>query len=463
VLHAGIVSALGRLAADRLAVQIERLAHHACRGEIWEKALHYCRQAGARAMARSANREAAGYFEQALVALQHLPETRDTLTQAIDLRLELRNALVTSADLERVHTYLRQAESMAEALGDQWRLGWVLARLSQYFWLEGTYDSALSLAQRAATLAAPCGDVHLEVITLHYMECVLRSRGDYRRAIDYLRKAVALLAAGLRQVRWGADLLSVHSRGHLAGCLAEVGAFAEGMRYGEEALQIAETGEHTLSRVIVYDQVGRLYLLQGEVRKAVALLERGLDFCKVTNFSSWFASLASTLGAAYTLSGRLAEALPLLQQAVQQATSLRLLVHQTLSHTHLSEAYLLASHLEEAYQHAQQALSLSRTRQERGYEAYILRLLGDIHRRHDPPQVETAEGFYRQALALADELGMRPLQAHCHSGLGRLYRHTGQSEHARAALSTAIDMYRDMHMTFWLPQAQAALAEVESR
>jgi tetratricopeptide (TPR) repeat protein len=291
----------------------------------------------------------------------------------------------------------------------------------------------------------------------------LRSRGDYRQAIDYLRRAVALLAGGLHQARWGAGLLAVHSRGFLAGCLAEVGAFAEGVRCGEEGLQIAETVEHTLSRVIVYDQVGRLYLLQGDVRKAVALLERGLDFCKITEFSAWFPSLASTLGAAYTLSGRPAEALPLLQQAVQQATSLRLLVHQTLALMHIGEAYLRASHLEEAYQHAQQALTLCRERQERGYEAYILRLLGDIHMHHQLPQVETAAGFYRQALALANALGMRPLQAHCHYGLGRLYSHTEQSEPARAALSTAIDMYRDMDMTFWLPQARAALTDVESR
>jgi class 3 adenylate cyclase/tetratricopeptide (TPR) repeat protein len=460
VLHARIVSALETLAADRLAEQIEWLAHHACRGEIWDKARQYCQQAGARAMARSANREAAGCFEQALVALQHLPETRDTLTQAIDLRLELRNALLAFADLERILTCLREAETFAETLGDQRRLGWILARLSQYFWMGGTYDSALSLAQRAATLAAPCGDIPLEATALWYVGIVFHSLGDYRQAIDYLGRAVALLAVEPRQARWGVGLLSAFSRAYLAGCLAEVGAFIEGVRYGEESWQIAETAEHTLSRVIVYDQVSRLYLLKGEIRQAVALLERGLELCKVTDFSLWFPPLASTLGAAYTLSGRSAEALPLLQQAVQQVTSLRLLYHQTLSLTHLSEAYLLANCLEEAYQHAQQALTLSRERRERGYEAYILRLLGDIHMRHDPPQFETAEGFYRQALAITNELGMRPLQAHCHFGLGALYAQTDRTEQVRIELSAAIDLYRSMEMTFWLPKAEAALAQV---
>jgi hypothetical protein len=68
-----------------------------------------------------------------------------------------------------------------------------------------------------------------------------------------------------------------------------------------------------------------------------------------------------------------------------------------------------------------------------------------------------------QAIALAEELGMRPLQAHCHRGLGTLYAAIGQQAHARRELSTAIELYRTMAMTFWLPQAEAALAQVEEK
>ena len=112
---------------------------------------------------------------------------------------------------------------------------------------------------------------------------------------------------------------------------------------------------------------------------------------------------------------------------------------------------------------AEQALAHARAHQERGNEAYALRLLGDIAAHHDPPEAEQAEDYYHQALALAEELGMRPLQAHCHRGLGTLYAATGQQEQARTALSTAIALYRDMAMTFWLPQTEAALAQVEGR
>src|SRR5262249_23628750 len=126
----------------------------------------------------------------------------------------------------------------------------------------------------------------------------------------------------------------------------------------------------------------------------------------------------------------------------------------------LGNAQMLAGRLEEAHAFAERALTLARAHQERGHQAYALRLLGDIAAQHNPPESALAEAHYQQALALADELGMRPLVAHCHLGLGMLYVKLGRGEPARTALSTAIALYRAMDMTFWLPQAEAALAQV---
>ena len=125
----------------------------------------------------------------------------------------------------------------------------------------------------------------------------------------------------------------------------------------------------------------------------------------------------------------------------------------------LSAVYLLAGRFDEAWQHACQALDLARQQKERGNEALGAAQLGAVHAQADPPDVEQAEAHYQQALALAEELGMRPLQAHCHLGLGTLYAKIGRPEQARAELSTAIELYRAMEMTFWLPQAEAALTE----
>jgi class 3 adenylate cyclase/tetratricopeptide (TPR) repeat protein len=460
LLHARIVDALETLYADRLAEQVDRLAHHALRGEVWDKALTYFRQAGVRAMARSANQEATACFEQALVALQYLPEDPDTLAQAVDLRLELRNALLAFGELDRMLTYLREAETFAETLGDQRRLGWVSVRIAMYLWARCDYDRALTLAQRALALATSSVDTALQATAHWYMGGTLHHLGDYRQAIDCLKRAVALLDGELRHVRLAQGLTSAISRAYLAHSLAEIGRFAEGLAWGEEGIQIAEAVDNAFSRIHVYCSVGLLYLQKGECQKAIPLGERALALHKVAHLPVTFPRVAMALGPAYTLSGRIVEALPLLEQAVEQATSMQFRAYHTPLVIHLSQAHLLAGSLEEARQLAGQALEISRERKERGNEAWILRLLGEMAAHGEPPQAEQAEAYYCQALALAEALGMRPLQAHCHHGLGTLYARTGQQEQARAHLPTAIDLYRAMEMTFWLPQAEAVLAQV---
>jgi tetratricopeptide (TPR) repeat protein len=129
----------------------------------------------------------------------------------------------------------------------------------------------------------------------------------------------------------------------------------------------------------------------------------------------------------------------------------------------VSEAYLRAGRMPESVHFAGRALALSRDHQERGYQAWALRLLGEITAQQDPLEIERAEQYYRQALTLAEELGMRPLVAHCYLGLGTLSAKTGQQEEGRAELFMAVEMYRAMAMTFWLPEAESALTEVEGR
>jgi tetratricopeptide (TPR) repeat protein len=173
--------------------------------------------------------------------------------------------------------------------------------------------------------------------------------------------------------------------------------------------------------------------------------------------------MAAPLGAAYTLAGRVTEAMPLLTQAMEQAITIGRVDFQTLSSLSLGETQMLAGRLEEAHALAERALAHARAHQERGHQAYAMRLIGEIVARREPPDIEQVEAYYRQALVLANELGMRPLQAHCFLGLGMLYCKTDRREQARAGLSTAIEMYQSMEMTFWLPEAQTALAQVEGR
>ena len=203
-------------------------------------------------------------------------------------------------------------------------------------------------------------------------------------------------------------------------------------------------------------------LTRGEFQRAITTLERGRELCQVADIklTSTLSAVAAALGYAYALTGRVVEALPLLEQAVEDISTRY--VGYTLWVAWLGETYLLASRTADALTCALRALELSRTHKERGHQAWTLRLLGDIAMHRDPPDIDQAQTYYQQALALAEELGMRPLQAHCHRGLGTLYAQTGQREQARTELSTAIEMYRDGHDVL-AAQAEAALAHVEGR
>ena len=464
VLHAQIVEVLETLVGDRVDEQVDRLAHHAVRGAVWDKAVVYCRQAGAKAMAHSAYHEAGASFEQALDALHRLTASPDTYAQAIDLHLALRSALWPLGELERIFVHLQDAAALAETLGDQHRCGWVSAYLSMHFAMLCDPDHALTSAQRALAIATALGEVRLTITAQYYLGFAYHSLGDYRQAVEWFRKTVTHLHGELRYERFGlTGLTSAGSWGMLGCCLAECGDFAEARAATEAGVRIAEVADHLLSRVSVYWFVGYQSLCQGEIHQVIPLLEQILDLAQEGHFLLFVPRAAATLGAAYALAGRNAEALPLLEQAVEQATALRVMANYALQVVWLGEAYLRAGRLDEAGAQAQRALDFARAHKARGHAAYALRLLGDIAAHREPPEIEPAQAAYRQALALADELSMRPLVAHCHHGLGRLYARTGQREQARAELSTAIGMYRSMAMPLWLPQAEAALAQVEGR
>jgi class 3 adenylate cyclase/tetratricopeptide (TPR) repeat protein len=463
-LHARLVDAIETLTAERLADQVDRLAHHAFRGAVWDKALAYSRQAGSRAMAGSAHRAAVAYFEQALAALEHLPERRETLEQAIDLRFDLRNALVPLDEQARTFDNLRAAEPLAERLGDPQRLGRIVSSLGFSLSVMGEHDRAIAAGQRALALATSSGAFDVQVVAQAYLGVTYYAAGDYRQTLDVAQRVMALLTGELLYERFGLPILpATLSRSYAAPCLAELGDFAEATGIGEEAVRLAEAVAHPTSLVVALYLVGLAYRRQGVLQKAIPMLERSLALYQSADLPVQFPQTASLLSAAYALAGRVEEALPLLDQMLERvAAGSRMLLH-ALVLTELSEACLLVGRVDEASALAGRLRELSHAHPGRGYQAHAFRLLGEVARHREPPDVDQAAAHYRQALALAKELGMFPLQAHCHLGLGTLYDRTGQRQQAQAELSAAIDLYRAMDMTFWLPQAEAALAQMEGQ
>jgi class 3 adenylate cyclase/tetratricopeptide (TPR) repeat protein len=456
-LHARIVGAIERSYPDRLTEHVERLAHHALRGGAWDKAVDYFRQAGQKVAARSAHREAVRCFEQAREALDHLPESRETLVGGIDLRLELRHSLLALGEVEKTGGLLEEAQALAEALDDRPRLSRILFGSSNYFRLSGDPHRAIESGRRALAIAEILEDVSLKASASYEVAMAWASLGEYRRAADVQRKVIESIGED-RLRRGGPGIPSVHSRTWLAINLATLGEFREATARAEEALGIAEGAGNDFSLIHACFAVGAVYARQGRPEKAIPLLERSVRIAESGGLGLILPVIAAALGSAYVLSGRFSEAVALLERE-RDRTAGRTLGGHPLLLAQLGEAYLPVGRIDEAGEAASQAFELARKRSERGYEAWAMRLLGEIHARQDPPDVEGAEAAYVEAMARAEELGMRPLVAHCHLGLGNLYRRMGKRNQAQEHLTTATTMYREMDMPFWLEKADVEIRE----
>jgi DNA-binding NtrC family response regulator/tetratricopeptide (TPR) repeat protein len=414
-LHARVLAELERLYGERTGEHLERLAHHAARAAVWDKAHGYFRQAGARAHAGGAHREAVACFEQALGALAELPPGRERLEQAIDVRFELRTALLPLGEVQRGLEYLREAERLASELNDPRRL----ARLTVYhigqLYFMGEHEQAWEAGLPVLELGEALDDFTLRIQTYTYLGQVLHARGDYRRAAEFFRRNASVLVGPRARERFGLPQLpAVHSRTCLVWSLAELGEFEEALAQADEGVALAESVEQPLSRTVAYAGLGVVRLRQGEYAGAIDALQRGLALIRETNTPLWFPRVASALGVALALGGRAAEGRPLVEEAVEQAVSMRLQGGLSLLVVYQAEASLLAGRQAEARTAAARALELARRHGERGYEAMALRLVGESALACSDPAGRTA---LHEAIGLAETLGMRPLLAECRAAL----------------------------------------------
>src|SRR3989441_265986 len=317
-LHARITEAIERLSTERVAEQAERLAHHALRGELWEKAVAYLHQAGLRAMARAANREAVAHLEQGLEALRRLPEIRETTELTIDIRLDLRNALLPLGDRARMGEHLHEAEVLARTLGDQHRLARIAAFTANQCLNTGDYDESVRFGQEALSIARTLSDRSIEVVATSYLGWTHAARGEFSEAATLLERNVAL-EGDLRYERFGAPAIqSAVSGAQLADVLSQLGRFDEAIGHAEAAVQIAEAADHPFTLYNGLFDLGLAHFRRGDLPRATRVLERCLDLCRTWQIVVGIPAVAATLGAAYALTGRADEALPLVADAVQE-------------------------------------------------------------------------------------------------------------------------------------------------
>jgi DNA-binding NtrC family response regulator/tetratricopeptide (TPR) repeat protein len=457
-LHAKVVAGIEDRYGSRLNDHVERLAEHAEQGALWERALEYSRQAGHKAIAHSAYRDAVDYFTRALAALERAPTTPLSLPLSIDLRLDLRTALIPLGNFGRVLELLGELQTLTEQLGDARRQGLVTALMAGLYFTLGQSAEASRYGERAREMAAAGGDPSIEVLADTYLSGACFFLGEHTRSIEYARRVVDLIPPERSHESFGVAIRpAVFSRGFLSWSLSETGRFAEAEAVAREALEIAEAIGDPSTVALGLLAMGTFRVRRGEIEQSLSPFERANELCQRHDILFWRPVVASFLGYSLALLGRFAEGEAMLRTALDQSALMRMSVFYTQMTLWLGEARLRAGAVAEAEELARTALEVTRERQEAGLEGWALRLVAEVSTYREPLDVALAEGLYREAMQRAEACGLRPLTARCCLGLGLLYQRAGKIQEAGANLQAAAALFHEMQMRLWSERTEAEL------
>ena len=305
--------------------------------------------------------------------------------------------------------------------------------------------------------------MRLRILTTTYLEQAHYLRGEYERVAELAIDNLAVLPAA-----WVYEFFrlvappSVWDRSWLVMSLAQLGRFAEAAEHEAEAIRLAEPTHHAFTIGQAHRAAGTLHSLKGDWAQARPLIERWIAVLRAANVVITLPEAVASSAWGLVQLGEASEALNRLregEQLVERQATRGIIANLGWTYHALGRAWLALGRLDEARRLADRAVeSLS---SHSGFAAHSLHLLGDIATHPDRVDAESGETHYRKALALAEPRGMRPLVAHCHLGLSKLYRRTGKRDQAQEHLTTATTMYREMDMRFWLQQAEAETREMK--
>jgi len=451
-LHLRIMHALGESAPA------EVLARHAVLGEAWEEALLYLRDAGRQAAQQFAEVEAVACYERALLVAKRLPLEQRSQVVAIDLLLDMRNALVPLGRHRRLVEVLRSAHELATAIGDERRLARIESFMSNYYGNVGRSQLALEAAERALALGEKLGEPDILIMAALSVGEIQRTLGNYPRARDFLTRVVDMIPpAEVQRAHGQVGLPAVRARSHLAWTLAEMGEFERARSVADESLRIADAHGHAYSLCHACLGLGGTRIRQGEFEAASSILARGLVLTDRVPLLR--PPIAADLGLARAYSGNVDEGLTLMRSAVESATSMGRLSRLPLILVKCAEVHLLAGDAAEATRLADDALRLATEQEERGNIVYAWHMLGEIGARAGTLPAETTQRHFQQALELASELQMKAMGARCHAALGRALAQHGDARSGQRHLALARTLFREMGMRFWLATLDAEAGE----
>jgi DNA-binding SARP family transcriptional activator len=448
LLHAAVADSVERYHAWDLEPHRAALAEHCRRAQLWNRAAHHLRAMATQAADRGAYRDAVALLEDALRIQDLLAPTPTVIQQAIDMRLEARDLLHILGEFPGGLDHLKIAERCAIELDDEARLAGIRNAMANSRWITADHPGAVGLAEWLVATGERRGDARLIGAGCARLGQCYHALGDYRRSIELNRKSLGLLAGAPGWGRWRVP--HVVPRTWLALSLAELGHFPEAVSEAERAVAEAEATEepHTICNATLV--LGRAFLLRGRPEQAIPPLQRSLSLA-----GTWHIGLlqpAAPLAYAYLLAGRHAALRELWPPPLPRriANVVGVMVER-------GECLLALGRTEEASALAHNALEHARQFGERGHEARALAFLGTLEARRDGAEGSRASELYEQALAMAEELGMRPLVARCQLDAGGLLLATGHRGRAREHLERAAATFRELDMPCWLTQAESAL------
>jgi class 3 adenylate cyclase/tetratricopeptide (TPR) repeat protein len=446
-IHARVVTAIEELYANRLGEQVERLADHAERGHIWDKALEYLHRSGVKAYGLHANVDAARFFERALTVLKKLPETPDSLRHAVDLRFELRNALLPLGETDRIARYLDELDPIIASLGDTLRSARYAAFRCNHHFFIGQQHRAIEFGESGVQFARECGDRGLLGELLYRLAQSHYALGNYRHAIGLLEQSLEFTADELHHDRHDLSVIpSVVSRMWLVFAMIEYGDFGGGMSHAKRALEIAEAAEHPLSQVLAWLSIGRLLLRKGEAEGAVGALERGLDLCDFWSYRLTRPRIASALAVAYARAGRPEQGLQLALAAVSDAEQMHMTADKPGLLIRLGQVSLIRRQAEAARTLGNQAVEAAAAQNAKGDEAWARFLVGRACWACDPKDIDQSRKQLETAVRLATECEARPLVAFCKTALSGIHASRGDAARAKELDAAASAIYRELGM-----------------
>jgi len=463
LLHERVLGELERQSTERVAERVELLAHHAVRGEVWDRAARYLYQAGEKALAQARFMSGTASYEGVIEALDRLGDGADR-TLKLDAYLELWAARISTARTGDLPQIAQRLEALARALDDGPRLARVQVRLAQGIAftgvIPGSLEAAIDKAREAFRSAEP-SDLRTRGYAQFISGLACRDLGQMVEAHREFAVGTELFAAAdprseeaglvfptyVSLCAWGAE------------ALAAVGEFERAVASGEAGRRMAVQIGHASSVIIANQFLGYVHIMRGDLTAALPVLERALAISLEHEFVHGTKTNELYLALARLLLGERERGLDHLRRTLERRTSAVWLDTVWTRHgTATASACLAAGRIQEARDAVTAGLDAARMRNARGYLAPLWRLEAEILASggDHPSALEKLEA----ALGLALELGMRPEAAHCRLAAGRLHLQSEKRPAAKEHLQAAIETYRSLNMRFWLEGAEAELAQL---